>query len=59
MRIGQGSLHPVQLDAGRRDLLDAQLAELGLELAELLQEIVLVLGPQLAGLDFCGRHGVR
>lgn len=47
--------HLVQLGSGGGDLLDAQLAELGLQLAEGLGELVLVLGPQLAGLDLCGR----
>lgn len=44
-------VHFVQLGAGRDDLLDPELTQLGLQLAELLQQLILVLGPQLAGLD--------
>jgi hypothetical protein len=43
----QSGLHLVQLAAGRNDLLDAQLAELSLELAELLHQIILALVPKL------------
>lgn len=45
----------VELGAGRDDLLDAQLAELGLELAELLQQVILALVPELDSLNLCGR----
>ena len=38
------------------DFLHSQLAELRLQLVELLLEVVAVLVPQLAGLDFGGRH---
>ena len=37
------------------DLLGAELAELSLQLAELLLEILLVLGPEGTSLDFSGR----
>lgn len=37
------------------NLLGAELAELSLELTELLGEILLVLGPEGTGLDFSGR----
>jgi hypothetical protein len=53
--LSGSNVHLVQLGAGRGDLLDLQLAQLGLELIELLREILLVLGPQLAGLDLSGR----
>lgn len=49
------SLHLVQLAARRGDLLDAELAQLSLELAEGLGQIILVLRPQVAGLDLAGR----
>ena len=45
------NVHLVELGAGRSDLLDPELAELGLQLTKLLGELVLVLPPQLAGLD--------
>jgi hypothetical protein len=35
--------------------LDAQLTQLGLQLAQLLLQVLLVLGPQRTGLDFSGR----
>lgn len=47
--------HLVQLGARRGDLLDAELTELGLELSELLRQLILVLVPELAGLDLSGR----
>lgn len=46
-----GDVHLGELGARRRDLLDPELTELGLQLTELLGELVLVLPPQLAGLD--------
>lgn len=46
-----GHLHPVQLGTRRGDLLDAELAQLSLELSELLDELILALGPQGTGLD--------
>lgn len=49
------SLHLVQLATGRGDLLDAELAQLSLELAEGLGQVILVLRPQVAGLDLAGR----
>lgn len=51
----EGSLHSVQLGAGRSDLLDAQLAELGLELTKLLEQVILALVPQLDRLNLCRR----
>ena len=47
---GDGS-HSVQLAAGRDNFLDAKLAKLGFELSELLRQIILVLAPELGGLD--------
>lgn len=44
-------IHLVQLAAGGCDLLDTELAQLGLELAELLDQIILALVPELTGLD--------
>ena len=52
---GDGCSHLVQLAAGRSDLLDAQLAELSLELAELLHQIILALVPKLDGLNLARR----
>lgn len=49
------NLHLGKLGAGRCDLLDPQLAEFRLQLSKLLRQIILVLGPQLAGLDFARR----
>lgn len=49
------NVHPVQLGARRGDLLDAELAQLGLELSELLNELILALGPQGTGLNLGGR----
>lgn len=49
------NLHPVQLGTRRGDLLDAELAQLSLELSELLDELVLALGPQGTGLNLGGR----
>lgn len=43
--------HLVQLGARRDLLLDAELAQLSLELLELLGELLLLLGPQLGRLD--------
>lgn len=39
------NVHLGELSAGGCDLLDPELAELGLQLSELLRQIVLVLGP--------------
>jgi hypothetical protein len=47
--------HSVQLGAGRGDLLDTELTELGLELSELLRQIILVLAPELSCLDLARR----
>jgi hypothetical protein len=47
--------HPVQLGAGRGDLLDAELTKLGLELSELLCQIILVLAPERTSLDLARR----
>ena len=44
-------VHLVKLGAGRGDLLNPELAELSLQLAELLGELILVLVPELASLD--------
>jgi hypothetical protein len=38
-----------------RNLLGAELTKLSLELSELLLEVLLVLAPERAGLNFCGR----
>lgn len=56
MNIGSQYAHLGELGgAGSGDLLGAQLTELQLQLGELLLKILLVLGPELAGLDFSGR----
>jgi hypothetical protein len=48
--------HLCELGCGTAgDLLYAQLAQLGLQLAELLLQFLPVLGPQCTGLDFYGR----
>lgn len=52
---GGKSSHLVQLGAGRDDLLDAELAQLGLELGELLRQIILALVPELDGLNLARR----
>jgi hypothetical protein len=57
-RASRECSHLVQLAAGRNDLLDAQLAELSLELAELLHQIILALVPKLDGLNFARRLDV-
>jgi len=50
-----GDEHLCELGCGTAgDLLDAQLAQFGLQLAELLLQVLLVLGPQRTGLDFSG-----
>lgn len=46
-----GNVHLVELGARRDNLLDPELTELGLQLVELLGELILVLVPELAGLD--------
>lgn len=48
-------VHLGELAARGHDLLDAKLAQLRLELTQLLGELVLVLGPQLARLDLGSR----
>lgn len=48
-------VHLVELGARRDDLLDAKLTQLSLQLTELLGELVLVLGPESAGLDLSRR----
>src|SRR5699024_97828 len=53
--LGGESSHLVQLGAGRDDLLDAELAQLGLELGELLRQIILALVPELDGLNLARR----
>lgn len=50
-----GVSHLVELAAGGGNLLDAKLAELSLELAELLHQIILALVPQLDRLDLARR----
>lgn len=45
------NVHLGELGARGGNLLDPELAELGLQLTELLGELVLVLPPQLTGLD--------
>ena len=47
--------HSVELAARGGNLLDAKLTKLGLELAELLGQLILVLGPELTGLDLARR----
>lgn len=49
--LGTFDIHLIQLAAGGCDLLDTELAKLALELAELLDQIILALVPELAGLD--------
>lgn len=44
-------IHLVQFAAGGCDLLNPELAKLGLELAELLDQVILALVPELTGLD--------
>ena len=46
----------VQLSPGGSNLLNAQLAELRLELAERLQQVLLALAPESTSLDLRGRH---
>jgi hypothetical protein len=48
-------VHSVQLRSRRSDLLNSQLAKLRLQLAQLLEQIVLVLGPEGPRLDLAGR----
>lgn len=56
LALGEGfGSHLVQLAAGRSDLLDAELAELSLELAELLRQLILVLAPERNRLDLARR----
>ena len=43
--------HSVKLGSRGGDLLDPQLTELGLELTEGLEQILLALAPESAGLD--------
>lgn len=45
------NVHLGELGARGNDLLDPELTELGLQLTELLGELVLVLPPQLTSLD--------
>ena len=47
--------HLVELGAGRGNLLDAELTELGLELTKLLGQIILALIPQVDSLDLARR----
>jgi hypothetical protein len=46
-----GNVHLVELGTRRDNLLDPELTEFGLQLVELLGELILVLVPELAGLD--------
>ena len=46
-----GNVHLSELGARGGDLLNPKLAKLSLQLTKLLRELVLVLPPQLAGLD--------
>src|SRR4051812_32524769 len=48
-------VHLVELSARGCDLLDAELAQFRLQLAQLLNQLVLALRPYCAGLDFAGR----
>jgi hypothetical protein len=41
------------------DLLDTKLAQLGFQLIQLLEQVVLALSPELAGLDFACRLCIR
>lgn len=52
------NVHLVELGARGDDLLDAELAELSLELAELLHEVILALVPELDSLNLAGRLDV-
>jgi hypothetical protein len=52
-------IHLIQLATGGCDLLDAELPELSLELAELLHQIILVLVPELTGLNLGRRLCVK
>jgi hypothetical protein len=50
------NVHLGELSSGATsDLLSAQLAELSLELTELLLQVILALSPEGTGLDFSGR----
>ena len=51
---GLRNVHSSQFRRGTAgNFLDAELTQLGLELVELFLQVVLVLPPELAGLDFC------
>jgi hypothetical protein len=48
-------VHSVQLGTRRVDLLDSELTQVGLKLAQLLEQILLALAPKSTGLDLrCG-----
>lgn len=49
------NVHLVELAARGNNLLDAELAELSLELAELLHQVILALVPELDSLNFSRR----
>lgn len=50
------NIHPVELGGSTlRDLLDTKLAELSLQLIELLGEVVLALSPELSSLNLGAR----
>lgn len=50
------NVHPVELGRSTlRDLLDTKLAELSLQLIELLGEVVLALSPELSSLNLGAR----
>lgn len=52
----RGDVHSVQLGRSTLgDLLNTELTEFGLQLIELLGEIILALSPELAGLDLGAR----
>lgn len=55
-RDSEKDVHPVELGRSTlRDLLDTKLAELSLQLIELLGEVVLALSPELSSLNLGAR----
>lgn len=57
-RTGRRIIHSGEFRRGTSsDLLDTELAQLSLQLIELLREVVFALVPELAGLDFGGLNG--
>lgn len=59
-RTGRSIIHSGEFRRGTSsDLLDTELAQLSLQLIELLREVVFALVPELAGLDFGGLNGKK